>query len=398
MTLDDSIEISAQLEIELTNILDYWQNNTKDAQFGGFHGQINNDNEVIKKANKGIILNTRILWTFSRASNFYSDKRYDDECKRAFNYLFQYFNDKEYGGVFWEVDYEGNPANKRKQSYAQAFCIYALAEYYKYSRNNKALSWALEIYQLLETKAYSLEFDAYIEAFDKDWSPIEDLRLSEKDLNAPITTNTHLHILEAYTTLYEVSKNPEIKTTLKGLMSMFTKHIVTKNHQLKLFFDTKWQTLSSEISFGHDIEVGWLLLKAAETINDSVLVEKNKNELINISDTFIAEALDEDYGVWNSKDGTNGEVDMDKHWWPQAEAMVGLIYTWKITKDKTYYNTAIQIWRYIKKHIIDHKNGEWFFRVNPEGKPYAFEDKVGPWKGPYHNSRALIEVLKKLSV
>ena len=252
-----------ELEIELKKILDFWQNNTLDSKNGGFVGRIDHYNNVIDEAPKGIILNTRILWTFSRANNYYKDARYAKECQRAFEYLYEHFDDKTNGGVFWEVDHTGKPTNRRKQSYAQAFCIYALSEYYKYSKNSKALIWAMQLFNLLEEKAYDIEYGGYIEAFDENWQNIEDLRLSEKDLNAPKTTNTILHILEAYTTLFEITGNAQVEHSLERLISLFLDRIFNYQNHLQLFFTKDWKAISTEISYGHDIEAAWLICHAA---------------------------------------------------------------------------------------------------------------------------------------
>ena len=386
-----------ELEIELKKILDFWQNKTLDTEHDGFVGRIDHNNNVIEDSPKGIILNTRILWAFSRANNFYGDSRYDKECLRAFEYLYDHFDDKTSGGVYWEVDYKGIPINRRKQVYAQAFCIYALSEYYKYSKNAKALIWALELYNLLEEKAFDKEFDGYIEAFDENWKSIQDLRLSEKDLNAPKTTNTILHILEAYTTLYEITGDDQVEHALKRLITLFLDIIFNYQNHLKLFFTKEWKTMSTEISYGHDIEAAWLLCHAARILGDSTLIHKTDEMLVSVVKTFTSEAIDMDFGIWNAKDSENKVIDKDKHWWPQAEAMVGLCYAWIKTKDISYFNSSRQIWEFTKANIIDAKNGEWFFRVNANGDPYTFEDKVGPWKGPYHNSRALIEIISVLN-
>lgn len=393
----EQLDFSEKIETELDNILKYWQANTIDHENGGFLGKIDNDNIVHKKAPKSIILNSRLLWTFSKACNHYNNSIYDEECMRAFKYLKNNFKDNRYGGVYWELDYLGSPVNKRKQIYAQAFTIYALAEYYKYSKNPEALVWANEIYDLIETRSLDKKGAGYLEAFNEDWSAIDDMRLSEKDLNAPKTTNTHLHILEAYTTLYEVGKNSLVKKSVQYLLELFINKIFHYNNHLKLFFTADWKNLSSEISYGHDIEAVWLMVLAARTIKDDELIAKTEKLHKEVSKTFINEALDQEFGVINAKDAATNELDSDRHWWPQAEAIVGLIYNWKITDDASYFSISQQIWEFTTAHIIDTENGEWFFRVDKEGVPYRTENKVGPWKCPYHNSRALMEVSKMIA-
>ncbi|UII80360.1 AGE family epimerase/isomerase [Flagellimonas sp. CMM7] len=385
-----------EISEELRSILNYWQKHSKDDLYGGFIGKVDSFNNRVSKAPKSVILNTRILWTFSRACNFYKDSRYDGECERAFDYLLNNFKDYEFGGVFWELDHLGSPIETRKQVYAQAFCIYALSEYYRYSKNPKALLWALELFRLIEDKAYDKVNGGYIEAFDRQWGSVADMRLSEKDLNAPKTTNTHLHILEAYTVLFEMTGNLEVENALINLLKLFHGRIFEHNNHMKLFFTREWKKLSMEISFGHDIEAVWLMLHGSKILENTELVEQTKELMVKVTKTFINEALDAEFGVINSKDPETLEIDTDRHWWPQAEAMVGLLYNWRITNDPSCLNICKQIWTFISQHIIDQEHGEWFFRIDRNGKPYLEENKIGPWKCPYHNSRALIEILQIL--
>ncbi len=390
------IDFRESLEKELENVLSYWQQNTLDHNNDGFIGRIDHNNTMDTTHSKGIILNTRILWTFSRANNFYGDDRYGVECKRAFEYLWNHFRDMEHGGVYWEVDFKGNPTDKRKQIYAQAFCIYALSEYYKYAKRVEALDWAIALFSHIEERAYDIEFGGYFEAFGEFWEPIEDVRLSEKDLNAPKTTNTHLHILEAYTTLFEVTQKIEVKKALERLMQLFQDRLFREDGHLKLFFSKDWKEQSTEISFGHDIEAVWLLLLAARTSGSKNYVTTFEKLGIVIVDTFLQKALDNEFGVVNAQDRITKEMDTDRHWWPQIEAMVGLVYLWKITQGNTYLEHCLKIWDFTQKYILDHKHGEWFFRVDVNGNPYSEENKVGPWKCPYHNGRGLIELLSIL--
>lgn len=382
---------------ELNNILTFWQKNAIDIKHGGFVGRIDHYGKIKPESPKGIILNTRILWSFAAASNHFQDDRFQIECERSYLYLRDYFKDTGQKGVFWEVDYLGNPTNTRKQVYAQAFTIYALAEYYKYCKKTEVLDWAMELFQLVETHALDLELDGYTEAFAKNWTAIEDMRLSEKDLNTPKTMNTHLHILEAYTTLYEVNQDRKVHDALKNLIQLFLDKFASVNQHFKLFFSRDWKNLSSEASYGHDIEAVWLLVHAARTIADTDLIKKTEALSIAVADTFIKEALDKDYGVFNAIDLETGKLDADKHWWPQAEAVVGLLYVSKITGDRSYISTANKIWKFTVDTIIDTKNGEWFFRVNQQGIPYTSENKLGPWKCPYHNTRACFEIIKLLN-
>jgi mannobiose 2-epimerase len=387
--------VSDSLSKELDNILNYWSTNTIDEVYGGFVGERDHYNNLIPNANKGIILNSRILWAFSAASNHYNTESYKDICLRSYSYLKNNFKDTTYGGVFWELDAKGNPVNTRKQTYAHAFTIYALSEYYACSKDSEALGWAIEIYEHIEKYAKDTLNNGYIEAFKMDWTTITDMRLSDKDANAAKTMNTHLHLLEAYTNLLRVYENKGLKMNLTNLIELFLHKFLRKDNHLQLFFDKTWNAQDAIISFGHDIETAWLLIDAAKIVKNEKLILETEKVAIQIANTFIKEGVDTDGGVFNEFNTETQNFDTDKHWWPQVEALIGLDYAYQITKNKKYLEIAWKTWTFIQAKIIDTENGEWFSRVNILGRPYTSEYKVGMWKAPYHNSRACIKLTIK---
>ncbi|WMI68601.1 AGE family epimerase/isomerase [Mangrovimonas sp. YM274] len=382
--------LQQELAAELKHILNYWVDNTLDMEFGGFVGTRNHFNQLVPLASKGIILNTRILWSFSAASNHLKTDTYKDICDRAFTYLNDYFRDTIHKGLFWELDYTGAPTNKRKQVYAQAFGIYALSEYYVVTSDEAAKQWAIELFQLLETHAKDNERKGYLEAFNEDWTPIEDMRLSEKDMNAAKTMNTHLHVLEAYTSLLKIYDHPNLRASLYELIILFNDTFLNKTNHYDLFFDEEWKLLSNTISYGHDIETAWLVIEAAKALGDDVLIKECEAIAIQVADAFLSEGIDKEGAVINEKNLSTNHIDHDRHWWPQVEALVGLNYAYHISKDQKYLSASLPIWEFTKTHLIDHKNGEWHFRVDDNGTPYENEDKVSMWKAPYHTSRACI--------
>jgi cellobiose epimerase len=371
------------------NILHYWATQMIDHQRGGYFGRRNGYDELDETADKGVILNTRILWTFSQATREFS-QTYRPYADRAFNYLRQFFFDREKGGVYWMLDCEGNPVNTKKQIYAQAFAIYALAEYYLATKNEESLGLAISLFHLIEKYSFDGKYNGYLEAFDRDWKLLEDLRLSDKDANEKKTMNTHLHVLEAYTNLYRCWQDPMLAAQLRNLIELFRDRIINVDVHFGLFFDEQWNVKSKEISFGHDIEGSWLLHEAAEVLGDRLLIEETSQIAVRMVDTAIAQGLDRDGGLMNEAHDT------DKHWWPQAEALVGLINAWQLTGNQNYFDKTLKVWDFIQNQLIDRKNGEWFWRVNREGVVNFSEDKAGPWKCPYHNGRAMLELLKRL--
>lgn len=383
-------------EKELTeNILPFWAEKMKDKENGGFYGRISGENQIIQEAPKGGILNARILWTFSAAYRVLGKTEYLETARRAKNYLLQYFTDREFGGTYWEVDAKGNPLDSKKQIYSQAFCIYALSEYYMATGEQESLNFSIELFQLIEKYSFDPVYKGYFEAYSRDWNLLADLRLSNRDANEKKTMNTHLHILEAYTNLYRVWKNETLARQLRGLIEVFFNHIVNnKTWHLNLFFDEFWTLKSSDISYGHDIECSWLLYEAAEVLGDSEILKKAENFCINILQASL-EGLQPDYSlIYELK--ADGNTDTQRHWWVQAEAVVGLINGYELTGDKRLAEKAGDVFHYILDNLIDKQNGEWYWGKFADGSMNTKDDKAGFWKCPYHNGRMCLEAMKRL--
>lgn len=386
-----------ELNIELENILTYWSTEAIDHINGGFIGGIDNQGNKNCEASKGAVLNTRILWTFSAAYRTTKNSDYKIIADRAFEYIVTHFLDKENGGLFWEVDYLGKPINTRKQAYAQGFGIYAFSEYYRATKNTNSLEHAKELYHVLENNFHTKDSRGYIEALTQNWSIIEDMRLSDKDLNAPISMNTHLHILEPYTNLYRVWSNTALKENIENLISIFQDKIIDKQTgHFNLFFNLDWSIKSKAISFGHDIEGAWLMHEAAEVIQEEDTIKSIQKTAISLVDLTLEKGLDKDGSLFNELEGNH--FDKDKHWWVQAEAMVGLMDAYQINPKEEYLSAIYKIWDFIKNFLIDTKHGEWFWRVDKNGEPILEEDKLGFWKCPYHNSRALMELIERIEL
>jgi len=387
---------SELLDILEHNILEFWLNKTPDLKNGGFFGLINEENKPVESSSKGVVLNTRILWTFSASYNYFKSEKYKILADRAYQYICDFFVDKKHGGVFWELDFKGNPINTRKQVYAQAFTIYSFAEYYKVSGQKDSLERAIAIYRLIEKHSFDSIKGGYLEAFKDDWSAIEDFRLSEKDLNAPKTMNTHLHILEAYTNLYKVWKDKGLQESLRNLIILFLDKFLDHRGHLILFFDTNWKPIEDFCSYGHDIEFSWLLNEAALVLGDTDLIARTSATAVNIANIINSEAIAKDGGIMNEYNYSSHHLDADKHWWQQAEAMVGFFNAWQISKDEKFLDSMLNVWAFIDRNIVDHQNGEWFWKVDCFGKVYPEMEKAGFWKCPYHNSRAVLELVGRI--
>jgi mannobiose 2-epimerase len=389
-------DYTKELKIELANILSYWIKYAPDKTYGGIYGKIANDNSITDNTPKGAVLNARFLWTFAAANNATGKQEYLEMANRAYNYIKQYFLDKEYGGIFWSVSYEGTPLNTKKQIYALAFLQYACSEYYQCNQLLEAKEIAIELYELIEQHSFDKINNGYFEAFDREWKKMDDVRLSAKDANEQKTMNTHLHVLESYTNLYRIWPEEKLKQSIQLLIENFVELIInTSNNHLHLFFDENWLPKGNIISYGHDIEAAWLILEAAEVIEDELLIAKAKSFAMMLANATF-EGLDVDGGLWYERE--HGQLVKEKHWWPQAEAMVGFFNAWQISGDKKYLEQSIKSWEFIKGNIIDKKNGEWLWGITHDGSAIQGQDKVGFWKCPYHNARACMELIKRIAV
>ena len=387
---------SKQVEQELKDILEYWLHNARDIINGGFVGRIDENNVPHADAVKGAVLNCRILWAFSEAFKVNPDPLYLKTATDAFNYLIQYFFDKESGGIYWTVTASGEPLDTKKQVYAIAFAVYASTAYFEASNDNAAKEWAIRLYKTIEKYSYDKVYQGYFEAFDKDWSSIADLRLSHKDANEKKTANTHLHVLEAYTCLLGIWPDMNLKQQLEKLIENFLKIFIDENSgHLRLFFNEKWATKSTLISYGHDIEAAWLLVVAATATGNKALEQEVKMVVKKLAFSA-AKGLDADGGLWYEYEPAENHINKEKHWWVQAEAMVGFFNHWQITGDQNFLERSYRSWLYVDAFIKDKTYGEWLWGRNADGTIMQGQDKVGLWKCPYHNARACIEIMGRI--
>ena len=378
-------------------ILPFWINKMVDNENGGFYGWADNNGKINSKANKGAVMNTRILWTFSAAYNMFDDPIYLDMANRSFQYLVNNFLDKTHGGIYWMLDYKGNPVEPKKQIYAQAFAIYSFSEYFRSTVNKNALAMAKEILGLVEKYSFDPAQNGYFEAFNQYWKILDDLRLSNKDINEKKTLNTHLHILEAYYMLLTVMHDDFLTERLVNLIDLFNNRFIHPvNHHLVMFYDENWNPRSTKFSYGHDIETSWLLTEAAEATGSKILIEECRLRSVKMAETILKNGRDLDGSIYNEVKEDN-MLDDDRHWWPQAEGMVGFMNAYEHTGDEIYVEAILELWEFIKKYMIHPDLGECYFRVNNKYEPAPDEEFAGPWKGPYHNGRMCMELIRRIN-
>ena len=423
------VETIIQLRTEMqdvleNNILPFWLNQMQDVENGGFYGRMDGHMQLHPEAEKGAILNARILWSFSAAYRVLGHLVYLEVAKRAYTYFVDHFIDSEYGGIYWSVDYMGQPLDTKKQFYAIGFAIYGLSEYARATGDREALDYALLLYDCIEEHAFDRENNGYMEACTREWGEIADMRLSELDANYPKSQNTHLHILEAYTNLLRCLKDLHaqescdyvpvigsvlpigitipmetivaVEVSLRNLIDIFTDKILNpKTHHLDLFFEMDWTRGAGHLeSYGHDIECSWLLHEAALVLGDKKLLTKVEPIIQMIAEAS-AKGLKPDGAMIHEANLDTGHIDEDLHWWVQTENVVGGLNIYQHFGDEKALQRAVACWEYIKRNLIDYEHGEWFWSRYKDGTRNLEDDHAGFWKCPYHNSRMCLEAIER---
>lgn len=405
----------------MNNLIPFW-NRMQDPQYGGFYGEMTQDLTLHKTADKGVILNSRILWFYSTAyqvldtdvsGNPSVEPSFRKELLSMADHAYQFLKnaclDKEYGGIYWSMTYDGKPSDTTKHSYNQAFAIYALSAYYLASHNKEALDIAYSLYELLESKCR--DKDGYLEAFHRDFSPASNEKLSENGVLAERTMNTLLHVLEAYSELYRADASPKVATSIREALDLFHDKIYNPQKQIcEVFFDKDYHSLIDLESFGHDIEASWLIDRACEVLKDDSYHQKMQPIIDGLAEAAYRNAYDQKLHALNNE-RENTQVDCRKIWWVQAESVVGFYnaYTRSTSSEAAGSNVTTQtdsreylaasqdIWEFIQTHLVDKRCGEWFESLQPDNSVTPGEGIVHAWKCPYHNGRMCLEMITRLT-
>ncbi len=384
-----------EIRKELVNgIIPFWKN-LRDDEYGGYYGLLDYDLNLDKKAEKGCILNSRITWFFANAYLLLKDESLLDEAKHGYEFLKNKCLDKEYGGIYWSLNYDGTPKDTTKHTYNQAFCIYALSTYYAASKDAEALETAMQLFDKIENTC--MDEVGYLEAFTRDFKPESNEKLSENGVLADKTMNTLLHVFEAYTELYRVSAKKEVKERLEWIMDVFADKVYNPElHRQEVFFDTNYNSIIDLHSYGHDIETAWLMDRGTEVLGEEAYTKRMSAITRDLTSQIYKVAFD---GHSLANECEKGVVNEHRVWWVQAEAIVGFLNGYeKDPQKKEYLEAAESIWEFIKEHVMDKRKGsEWFWEVDKEGKPYEGRPIVEPWKCPYHNGRMCMEVIRRMS-
>lgn len=395
----EAFKTSARQLLE-ENILPFWLDKMMDHEHGGFYGRMDGQGRLHAQADKGAVLNARILWTFAAAYRVLGRQEYLVAAVRAKEYILEHFVDKKRGGIYWSVNYKGEPVDMKKQSYAIGFAIYGMSELYRAAGDKEALNCAIALFETLESHTFDAKNVGYVEALNYNWYPIGDMRLSQKDENGSRTMNTHLHILEPYTNLYRVWKDQRLERQLRTLIDIFTDKLLNPvTRHLDLFFNDEWQGKRNIESFGHDIEAAWLLTEALEVLGDRRLTDRVM-PIVSAIAAASEEGLCPDGSMIHERTvtvegGSPVSVDTDRHWWVQCENVIGQLNQYQHFHDDQALQKALACYQFILDHLVDREGGEWYWSIRPDGSVNRDDDKAGPWKCPYHNSRMCLEIIER---
>ncbi len=371
-------------------IIPFWIR-LRDEEYGGFYGKVGFDLTWYKKASKGSVQTSRILYFFSEAAMLLDC----DDCRRsadhAYQFLIHHCFDPVYGGLYWSLTYNGDVEDSVKSSFNFAYGILALTSYFRLTGKEEALQKAKDLQALVEL--HFADEIGYKEVLSQDFktNPNDDTRFSKGTFGGEKTMNTMLHLLEAYHTLQAASPDEKLLQRIHTLCTLFTTHVYDNQQKaLTIYFDRSLQKASDYRSFGHEIEASWMLSNCAEGIHEQ--------QLVRLCDTLVQQVYKHAF--------TNGSVVDEKHndnvvrrrvHWVQAEAVLGFIAAYERNPLKQEYLEAAQaIWTFIQTYLVDRRNqSEWFYQVDEHGnvtEPYAL---VWSWKGPYNNGRMCMELIKR---
>jgi cellobiose epimerase len=382
------LDYSAKARNELAgNILPFWANNVLLKHGADFAGQMKTDLTVVENAPKGIILISRILWTFSAAYVALGETSHK-ACADAYFNLFKPFVDQSYGGVYWLLDSNFAPRDTKKENIAQAFAIHGLAEYYNATHNASALDMAIALFHAVEQHSHDSHGSGYLDGHDRQWQQVTE----------PVKSfETHYNLMNAYANLLRVWDDDLLRSRLKELLQIMLDKFTDGAWHMQHFFGADWSPRPNRIQYGHDIIVSWLLVDCADALGDSQLIARAKDHAVRLARGVLQQAYDRDLGGIYHSISAEGQLNTDKVWWCQAEAVVGFLNAYAISGDQEFLDAALRTWDFIEQHLIDRQYGEWYYSTTKEGLPHTDLLKVSEWKCPYHNGRACLEVIKRMA-
>ncbi len=357
----------------LSEVMNFWSEKTVDFNYGGFYGKLDFYGNPIANSNKGIILNARLLWSFAKVANHTKSNGFSDVLQRSYAYVEQYFFDEKYNGVFWELDYQGNVIHAEKKAIAQAYTLLGLSEYYLVTKEEKIKNKCIELFLCIEDNFYNKESNFYYNELTHELNPID---FESKNLG------THLHLLEAYTNLYQFYKTNQLKDRIQNLFEILISKFLHQNEFCELDFNKNWKSKTENISIGHNAEVPSMLLDFSKLIDEHQCQEKIIAKLENYCQLSL-KLIDEVGGLYMFQNVKNKDFTKEFQWWMQTETIIAFQKLFEFTKEEKYLTYRNKLFNFTKQYFIDNENGEWHEKLSADKKTIVVP-KVTMWKSPYH--------------
>lgn len=411
------IEIKDEMLVTIRDyIIPFWLDNSVDTEYGGYITSFDENGKFDGNGVKNIVTQARMVWGFSYLLNLAKDEdkpRMEKAAKQGAEYLMNQFWDKEYGGFYWLLNRDGSVKDPSKLTYGEGFGVYALSQYYLTYGDERALEIAEKAFDLIQVYATDTLRGGYFENIERDWSisPAGPYAGDRKSLDI------HMHLLEAWTTLYQATGKEIHKRKLQESWDIIKTYMVNKEdgyglNQFDLWFHQipainikrTWNaeretnetiaTPTNTTSYGHNVELSWLADHALNVLGKR---EKDDSEiLIKFLDHALAHGWDyENGGVFRDGVGNGEALVTDKEWWQNFESLTGFLNGYVMTGDKKYYETFASLWEFDKKYFMNYEVGESRQLLDKKGNPIV--SNIGnPWKGIYHTGRAFAECIRRL--
>ncbi len=384
------------------SVLQFWIDHALDTKYGGMLGRLNRQGKPMPPGDKSVVLISRALWSFSEAYRRYPDPAYQKMAAECLKFLRDKMWDKQRGGYYFMVSREGNVIDSTKQLNPMSYVMEGLAEYALAFHDDQAAREALDLFQVIDQHAHDNQYGGYRIAFTQDWQWIKDY---EPGPNAAgsfgrKSYDWHLGLVEAFATLYDVTGDARVRSRLEELLDIFVNKIIdTDTGYGRYYFHDDWSVAdrngdSKQCEYGLDLEASWLIVEAAQRVGRPQDAKIRRASLA-LVDHALRDGFDNQHGgVYRYGPAAGPANNKDMEWWQQAEASVALLNAYQLTGDPKYWQAFDLEARFVLERFVDHQYGEVYTAVFQDGK--IDDEKAGPWKAPYHVTRACLEIISRL--
>lgn len=385
------------------HVLQFWIDHAMDKEYGGLLGRLNRKGEPVGSGDKSVVLISRALWSFSEAYRRYPDPAYQKVAAECLKFLREKMWDKERGGYYFMVTRKGDPVDDTKQLNPTSYVMEGLAEYALAFHDNQAVREALDLFQVIDQHAHDNQYGGYRIAFTKDWQWIKDYKDGPNGAGSfgRKSYDWHLGLVEALATLYDITGDTRVLARLEELLDIFVNKIIDADVGYgRYYFNDDWSVAdrdgdSKQCEYGLDLEASWLIVEAAQRVGRPQ-DPKIRSASLALVDHALKYGFEKEHGgVYRYGDATRPASNKDMEWWQQMEALVAFLNAYQLTGDPKYWQAFHLEARFVMDRFVDHQYGEVYTAIFQNGK--IDDEKVGPWKAPYHVTRACLEIISRLS-